>query len=298
MMYSYISNYTKPNGHSPLIGDNDDGRFAPFLKRDFRDHNYLNNPLSVENIIVSAGAKPLFCSDINENRFYEDAGVGIIREKRDYLFVNNGGYSKKPKETDMVIGTHTHNDCLSFELSLNGDDVIVDPGTYLYTSSKVDRDAFRSTSKHNTIVVDDEEQNMMGAPFELKRNVRALYLRSFNERQIEGSYTTISEKLYHYRSFTFTDGVLIISDQLKKEGSGHTAKVYLHFAEGIIPKITQHTIALNHDVMISFSLIPDSIGVIDDFISPSFGVLVKSKTAVVTFRFDNELLFETKINRI
>ena len=91
---------------------------------------------------------------------------------------------------------------------------------------------------------------------------------------------------------------MIISDQLKKEGSGHTAKVYLHFAEGIIPKITQHTIALNHDVMISFSLIPDSIGVIDDFISPSFGVLVKSKTAVVTFRFDNELLFETKINRI
>ncbi len=143
-MYDYVAFYTKPNGLAPLIADNDDGRFSPFQKRDFRRHNYLNNPCSVENRFVACGMTPLFCSLSHGGQFLPDAGVAIIKQDDNYVFINHGGYSKHPKETDVSIGTHTHNDLLSFELNLKGEDILVDSGTYLYTSSKEERDIFLS----------------------------------------------------------------------------------------------------------------------------------------------------------
>lgn len=54
---------------------------------------------------------------------------------------------------------HMHNDKLSFELTLDGEDVIVNPGTYLYTPIPPRRLEFRNTAAHNTLVVAGEEQN-------------------------------------------------------------------------------------------------------------------------------------------
>ena len=149
-MHEYVATYTKPNGLAPLIADNDDGRFVPFVRRDFRDHNYLNDSHSIEITFAALGCTP-YSTILGRSHYYPDAGVAIVKVNNNYLYVNHGGFSKNPKETDVVIGTHTHNDLLSFELSLNGKDVLVDAGTYLYTSSKVERDKFRSTKKHNTV---------------------------------------------------------------------------------------------------------------------------------------------------
>lgn len=295
-MYAYIANYTKPNGLAPLIADNDDGRFVPFLQRDFRKHGYLNDTYSVENRIVAAGMQPLFCTLTKGSKLYEDAGVAVIRQDDDYLFVNHGGYSKNPKESDTIIGTHTHNDLLSFELNLGGKDIIVDAGTYLYTSSDSDRNAFRSTSKHNTIVVDDEEQNGFAVAFALKRNVRKGKLKRVEKSSIEGDYTTIKGQMNHQRRFAFTNGELIIIDKLTKAGEGHSAKLYFHFAKGIKPFVEDKELALDNGMKITFSIHPSQLEVMDDTLSPSFGVLVQSKTAVATFGFGNEIIIETRIN--
>jgi uncharacterized heparinase superfamily protein len=56
-------------------------------------------------------------------------------------------------------GGHAHNDQLSFELSLNGKPLIVDPGTYVYTPLPDERNKYRSTAMHNTLALDDREQN-------------------------------------------------------------------------------------------------------------------------------------------
>jgi uncharacterized heparinase superfamily protein len=56
-------------------------------------------------------------------------------------------------------GGHAHNDQLSFELTIGGQSVIVDPGTYLYTPSPAIRNRYRSTAMHNTLVFADREQN-------------------------------------------------------------------------------------------------------------------------------------------
>jgi len=56
-------------------------------------------------------------------------------------------------------GGHAHNDQLSLELSVEGVSLIVDPGTYLYTPLPGQRNLFRSTAMHNTMVIEGMEQN-------------------------------------------------------------------------------------------------------------------------------------------
>ncbi len=295
-MYSYIATYTKPNGLAPLIADNDDGRFLPFLRRDFRQHNYLNDKSSVENCFMAAGLEPLFCVSNNGGTLYEDANVAIDRHNEDYLCVCNGGYSGNPKESDILISTHSHNDLLSFELCLNGQDIIVDAGAFLYTSSKTHRDSFRATAKHNTVVVDGEEQNELAAPFKMKRNVHIGKLRQVKEGLIEGAYYTIKGKMHHVRGFEFKNGRLAISDLIVKNGDNHKAVLFLHFANDMIPVINDKSLYLERGINISFNPTPAHLEVVDDNISPSYGVLVDSKTAVASFSFNNKINIETIIN--
>lgn len=288
-MYAYVAAYTKPSSLSPLIADNDNGRFVPFVQRDFCYHNYLNDPDSVENIFVAAGLRPLFCQNVAGTHLYDDAGVAVVHMNNNYLFINNGGYSKHPEESQMLIGTHTHNDLLSFDLSLAGKDVIVDPGTYLYTSSKTDRDAFRSTAKHNTVQVDNEEQNEMAAPFYLIRNVRIGKLVEM-DGGYEGVYQTIKGQLEHRRKFTLTQDGLTITDHLNKQGPDHIANLFFHFAPGLTPIAEDGSVKLDEcGVIVSFSEKPDSQKIIDDTVSPSFGVLLPAKTLVATYHFSNEI---------
>ena len=53
-MFDFTLNYTRPDGKSPIIGDNDDGRLLPFAKYPFDDHRYL---LGVESVTYS---EPLY----------------------------------------------------------------------------------------------------------------------------------------------------------------------------------------------------------------------------------------------
>jgi hypothetical protein len=56
-------------------------------------------------------------------------------------------------------GCHAHNDQLSFELWLDGDPIVIGPGTYCYTSFVQTRNLFRSTLMHNTLALESREQN-------------------------------------------------------------------------------------------------------------------------------------------
>src|SRR5262249_18570588 len=82
-----------------------------------------------------------------------NAGIGILRNRSAELlfFAIPNGISGK--------GSHTHNDKLSFVLRIGGREVLCDPGTGCYTRDNAVRNRFRSTTSHNTIVVDNVEQN-------------------------------------------------------------------------------------------------------------------------------------------
>lgn len=293
-MYSYIRAYVKPNGYSPLIGDNDDGRFVPLLKRDFRDHSYLLNANSVENRFVSLGCYPISYHQPSIFEVYSDAGVAIAHKDGRYLFVNNGGYSRFYNEKTQILNTHTHNDALSFELSLKGEDIFVDPGTYLYTSSRTDRDAFRSTRKHNTVVVDEEEQNEFVDSFYVRRNVLHGSIKCDNNI-ISCDDQTIAGQVEHKRIFEINEKGLIIKDSIIKGGNDHQAVFYFHCGYGIIPALDGAIIKLCKGVEVFFSPAPTTIDIIDDTVSPSYGIIQRTKTLAIRYLFNEELKVVTTI---
>jgi hypothetical protein len=85
--------------------------------------------------------------------FFPDTKLVIFKSDRLFLIINAMSNGQNGN------GGHAHNDKLSFELNIDGKDIVVDPGTYLYTSLPERRNLFRSVKYHNTLVVENEEQN-------------------------------------------------------------------------------------------------------------------------------------------
>ncbi len=297
-MLSYISSYSKPNHLSPLVEDNDDGRFLPFVRRDFRQHDYLLNPSSTECRFISLGVEPISFSEEPATRLYKDAGHAVLRQGDVYLFVTNGEQSSY-EVSRKTVGTHTHNDKLSFELSLGSDDIIIDPGAYIYTPDPEKSNEFRSTVKHNTVVVDEEEQNFISPKnvFLATKNSRSTKFCIISKNSLEGEYKTFKGALTHRRSFEVKTNDVLITDELYKEGSGHNGILSFHLAPGIVAKYEDGALKLKSESFSVKMIFEPHVEaeIMDDTVSPSYGVLEKSKTVRTTIKFDNSVIVKTRI---
>jgi Heparinase II/III N-terminus/Heparinase II/III-like protein len=76
------------------------------------------------------------------SHIYPDFGVYIIRSNRIYLVIRCGNAKQDG------CGVHAHEDQLAVELFIDGEDIAVDPGTYVYTSSQPLRNIYRSSLVH------------------------------------------------------------------------------------------------------------------------------------------------------
>jgi hypothetical protein len=175
-MFVAVLHLLKPNGCMPQIGDNDSARWHELAVHEVLDMRYL---LTLGAIFFS---EPQF--KVREFGFGEDAlwvfgrrgyelwttlagrsvtavasrsfpqaGWHVLRRAGDYCLVSCGSNGPGGQ------GGHAHNDKLSFELVLDGREVVVDPGTYVYTADPGRRNRFRSTRSHNTVMVAACEQN-------------------------------------------------------------------------------------------------------------------------------------------
>lgn len=172
-MFKVSLNYSSPNGRAAQIGDNDSGRVFPLCDRDANDHGYLpslgaalfceaelrrDEPLCDEGVWLLGGrglsryerlpsrAQP---SSMRSDR----AGLHVLRTDDAVVTISAGPNGQKN------VGGHNHNDKLGFELHVNGEPVIVDPGTGAYTRSASQRNLFRGTRAHATVQIDGLEQN-------------------------------------------------------------------------------------------------------------------------------------------
>lgn len=306
---SYINNYTKDNGLSPLVADNDDGRLLPFVYRDFRKHGYLTVKDSSEMRIAFLGLGESNWLEVDEKSscLYQDANVAVLRAGSSYLFTSCCHRWRYDKNTGGFVGVHLHNDLLSFVYSVGGNDIVVDPGAYVYTPDIVKRNEFRSTAKHNTIMVDGEEQNILSptSAFSLKYNTNAKPLAFCSEKDAEhceGEYATISGRFTHHRSFDLTEGSLSIHDVLTKAGADHTERLFFHLAEGCGVSEKEGAVEISSgNVALRLSFEAEKgieMKVVDDTVSPSYGVLKPSKTVVVTFDFAEKAEIITKFTVI
>jgi hypothetical protein len=108
-------------------------------------------PSSAEGVVPEDG--PLV-SRFDEGGFY------CFRSERLYLVIRCGSWSS------VGANGHMHNDQLSFELAYDGVDILVDPGTFVYTPLPFWRNRLRSSLAHNGPVIEGSEQNPMSAEVE------------------------------------------------------------------------------------------------------------------------------------
>lgn len=179
-MCEFVAAYTKPNGRAPLIGDADDGRIQILGQQHRNDHRYLLSTAAIVFNRTDFKTTAVKCWDETFWMLGPDAcdrfaqlpdhatppqstafplgGFYVLRSSSAHLIVDCGevGFGKR--------GGHGHNDILSFELFMNGFNIVTDCGAYLYTASREWRNRFRSTAFHNTVQVDGEELNRFVSP--------------------------------------------------------------------------------------------------------------------------------------
>jgi hypothetical protein len=141
---------------------------------------------------------------------YPDFGLYIFRSGRLYLSVRCGRFGL------VGNGGHAHHDQLSIELSIDGRDLIVDPGTYLYTALKERRNQYRAADAHFAPHVAGREAPGTGLGlFEMRDRVAAKCLY-FGTAGFAGCHAAYGVTVY--RIIEIGAAALRIIDAPKGEG--------------------------------------------------------------------------------
>lgn len=135
---------------------------------------------------------------------------------------------------------HSHADALSIHLAAGGRELLIDPGTFTYTSDQAHRNSFRGTAAHNTLQADGTDQAEAGSPFSWisRPAVRA-------ERWVAGEtfdlfagshtgYVRLLPPLLHRRwVFHRKSRFWLVRDLAIGEGI-HQLDLYWHLAPGLL----------------------------------------------------------------
>lgn len=229
-MFIFLAKITKPNGKIPLIGDVDNGRliilsnYFNWEPNDVREllslgGEYFNNLLLKNTGAIKKEDKLWIFNSLKEEKekyydksvSFKDGGYYILRNKDIYCFIRCGELSCRGQ------GGHSHNDQLSFELNVQGEDFIVDTGTGVYTADKDIRNLFRSTKQHNTVYIEGYEQNYFDENnlFEMKEETFSKCSK-FEDNYFEGYHQGYLNKLniLHKRKIKLEDQSIKIKDYL------------------------------------------------------------------------------------
>jgi hypothetical protein len=196
---NFYASFQDFRGDLPGIGDSDDGyAIAPGI-----------TPSRPEVVIPEAGI-----------RTFPISGYTTIRCRNGGLFTYDHGPLGMPP-----LFNHGHADALSITLSLNGEKVLVDPGTYRYNGVPEWRKYFKGTRAHNTVTIDGSDQAVQETGFIWSHPYATETLRrsetesGFLIEARHNGYTKLKPPVTHKRSVLFSDeSVFIIKDTFSGEG--------------------------------------------------------------------------------
>lgn len=254
---------TRPDGTTPLIGDDDGGRILPHSSAvkpdDFRavlstnavlfergDYKFVASRLAEETLwlLGVAGADkfaqlPARKPDEN-SRAFADGGYFVMRdgwtETANYLFVDCG-------EIGALAGGHGHADALSIVLAVGGATVLTDSGTFGYHESAGVRDYFRGSEAHNTLTIDDESQSEPGGKFGWKTKANAKLKNWFSQPRfdffegVHDGYERLSAPALHTRSILALKTDYWIMRDLVETSGRHDYRLNFHFNGDTNPTI-------------------------------------------------------------
>lgn len=281
LMFDFALNYMTPIGTNPQVGDNDNGRLLVFVLRDTLDNSYLPTIATVlfkdskykireygfdEEALWIFGleGKKIFdelpyADKPLTSKAYPNGGFYILRDDRDYCLVSCSPASG-----------HGHNDKLSLVLWVDGKELFVDPGTYVYTCEPKMRNMFRGTRYHNTVVVDNLEQNefVEGDLFKVlsdRSKARCLQLK---DGKFSGEHYGYSP-VFHRRTVSFDKErrEWVIADSFSG-GGRHRLEWNYHLSDSVSDAVVVGNVVFLDDVSVEMPFEPH---ILDGWISSGYG---------------------------
>ncbi len=302
-MVTFHADVTRPDGLMPQVGDADDGRLhrlGGYALTSPQDGRHLLGPAGVMfgepawlavggdaaaweagwwglGVVGAAAHVPPIPVAA---KLFTHAGIAVARAGGAYLLITNGVVGTNG------FGNHKHNDQLSFEYHHGGTPLVVDPGSYVYTSDPELRNLFRGTASHNTLCIDSVEQNELRPDwlFRLFESAHAETI-AFTDRDEAIEYTgrhhgyvRLDGSVTHQRTLRLEkrSGALTIVDRLSG-GGRHLLSWHFHFAPGAAPTVsdprTVTLIAAGRSLTLTVPA-PLEITLTPATYSPSYGVKV------------------------
>ncbi|HEY7183710.1 MAG TPA: heparinase II/III-family protein, partial [Blastocatellia bacterium] len=270
-MLDHLMWITRPDGSSPLIGDDDGGRLIKLAARaanDFRDTLAIGAAIlkrgDWKHVAGAAPAEMLWMTGPEGVAGYDRVAPETPREvSREFrssgYFVMRDGWRRDssfvlidcgPHGAEVGAG-HAHSDALSIEFASQGVTWLVDPGTFVYAADAKIRDEFRSTAAHNTVMVDGQPQSIPSGPFSW-RTAAKCRLHKFAEHNgailFQGShdgYERLRDPVTHTRSALYLKpdpsanlpGRLMVRDRFTAK-KHHRYAIRYHFAPGCEVTVT------------------------------------------------------------
>ncbi|GGI65660.1 alginate lyase family protein [Enterococcus alcedinis] len=295
-MYIFLKSIMKPNKLIPLIGDVDNGRLlsiSNYYDVDNRDFSsimsiteyYLDVLKNSENNFFQYSEDVLWLSndgipkifeepDLSTKNEYVQGGLYLLKNKKIYMLIRAGDLSLKGH------GGHSHNDQLSFELNMKGIDIIVDPGSYTYSGSIELRNNDRMTKNHNTISINNIEQNDFTSDiFSMKEQTFSKIMK-FDDTEFVGEHYGYENKagIIHKRKVNLKNNGIKVVDILKGKRENHDVYQNFILAPGVKVKLLDDKIVLvSNEISIYSNLCINDCEISDVFISKGYGKREKSK---------------------
>jgi hypothetical protein len=273
LMLEFIAAVMDAGGHVPMVGDADDAVMVRFSREPgFCPYRSL---LATGAVLFGRGDFKTRAGRLDEKtrwllgdsvseRFHALCSASMEPARRAF---SEGGYYLlgrdfgTPREVKAVvnagplgylsIAAHGHADALAFSLSVGGNEILVDPGTYAYHGQKRWRDYFRGTSAHNTLRLDDEEQSVPGGNFMWLAHARARCERfeTGTERdEFEGvhdGYLRLDDPVLHRRRIEFDKRSmrLEVRDTLECAAE-HFVELHWHLSESCVAQVSGHAVEI------------------------------------------------------
>lgn len=270
-MAELTAEVTKPNGLVPQVGDVDSGRVLALGARpDPRDWQMLPAVVGrllgdpaleaageahrLQGVLLApewgragsaGGGAAVDGSGVRGSGKY---GSGVIREAADgaslAVFPASGIAVGRADGLHLLThaglvaaggpSAHFHNDLLSFELSWDGADIVVDPGTFVYTPLPDARDAYRATAAHSTVYVEGREQRLWppraAGLFTIRDDADSVVLEPLAADRLRASCAY--GEVRHEREWRWSDRRVQVVDTVE---SPAPAAAVLNLAPGIAP---------------------------------------------------------------
>lgn len=254
----FLMHVQRPDGTTPLIGDDDGGRCLP-LTTNSRPNDFRGTLACGANLFERGDLKFAAGEEIREELFwwfgpdgveaysrmtateplvttrqFPDGGYVAMRDgwtaTDNFMLVDCG-------EIGALSGGHGHADTLAIEVAVGGRALLVDPGTCAYHAHDL-RNKFRSTSAHNSLTVDDKSSSEPGGVFGWNTRADATANDFISTERFDyfcGShrgYSRLIDNAVHTRSIIFLrNDYWIIHDLITATGK-HSYSLDFNFAPG------------------------------------------------------------------